>query len=399
MKDKIIIHIDMDAFFASVEQLDNPEYRGKPVIVGADPREGDGRGVVSTCSYEAREYGIHSAMPISRAYSLCPDGIFVKPRGKRYSEISKKIMEKLYDFTPQIEKISIDEAFMDMTGCFHFYRSLKEMGKKIKKSIKKEFDLTASVGIATNKSIAKIASDLEKPDGITICYPGNEKTFLKNLKIDKLWGVGEKTSAKLEKMGLYKIGDIAEIPLEFFKKRMGKSGVHIWKLANGIDSRDVEMDNSVKSISNEITFHEDTNDREKIKNTIFTLSEKIGSRARKKNLKGRTIFLKLRLKDFSTFTRRKTIDKHISNTVGIKKIAFQLFENFKYRDSYFRLIGVGLANLKKEVKVKQLNLFSNKEEKKGKILDKTIDEIKEKFGNKIQRGTFLYKKNREEEED
>ncbi|TYB30386.1 MAG: DNA polymerase IV [Candidatus Mcinerneyibacterium aminivorans] len=385
MRKRTIVHVDMDAFFASIEQLDNPEYRDKPVIVGADPEKGNGRGVVSTCSYEAREYGIHSAMPISKAYRRCPDGIYVKPHFKRYEEISNQIMKIFNEFTPVIEKISIDEAFLDMTGCEHFYESVNDMGEKIKARIKKKTKLSASVGIASNKSIAKIASDLNKPDGLTICPYGQEKKFLSGLSLKKLWGVGDKTLKKLKKMGLKKVGDIAEIPKDIMKRKFGKHGVGLWKLANGKDDRDVTNYSKTKSISEECTFSEDVDNFDIIDSKIVSISDRVARRLRKKNFWAKTVFIKIRFENFTTYTRRKTLGEYFKDSSTLIEYARLLMQEFKNSNKKVRLIGVGVAKLKSKKKYRQMNLFDDNQT--GSKVDKALDKAKKKFGDKINRGS------------
>ena len=268
---RIILHMDMDAFFAAVEQRDHPEYRGKPVIVGADPKGGKGRGVVSTCSYEARKFGVHSAMPVSQAYKLCPQGIYVWPNGKLYQQVSKEIFSLLYEFTDAIEPLSIDEAFMDVTGSIKLFGDGPEIAAKIKKRIMDEIHLNASVGVAPNKYLAKIASDLEKPDGLVVVHPDKIDEFLAPLDISRLWGAGIKTQATLKKMGIYTIGDLFIYPREILEKKMGKLGDHFYNLAHGIDTRRVETDEVVKSISNEHTFGHDIIDIKILYKTILQL--------------------------------------------------------------------------------------------------------------------------------
>ncbi|MDW7679709.1 MAG: DNA polymerase IV, partial [bacterium] len=221
---KVILHIDMDAFFAAIEELDHPEYRGQPVIVGADPKAGTGRGVVSTCNYKAREYGIHSAMPISRAYKLCPYAVYLSPRMSRYLEISQKIQAIFHEFTPIVEPLSIDEAFLDVTGCIRLFGEPITIAQQIKIRIHQQTGLTASIGIAPSKFVAKIASDLEKPDGLVFVAPEKVLDFLWGLPISKMWGVGKKTETKLRLMGVDTIGKLAKFPRDQIVKRLGKSG-------------------------------------------------------------------------------------------------------------------------------------------------------------------------------
>jgi nucleotidyltransferase/DNA polymerase involved in DNA repair len=263
----------MDAFYAAIEQRDHPEYRGKPVVVGADPKAGRGRGVVSTASYEARKYGIHSAMPISQAYRRCPQAIFAFPRFERYTEISRQVMNILRDFSPQLAQISIDEAFIEITQTANFHGGARALAEKLKARIKHETGLTASVGVAPNMFIAKVASDLQKPDGLTICEAGQEKAFLAPLPIKKLWGVGPKTEAHLQKMGFSTIGQLAQCSQKMLAERLGKWGAHLWELANGIDNRPVEDWGPRKSISQEHTYDQDVANPQIVEQTIWRIAD------------------------------------------------------------------------------------------------------------------------------
>lgn len=374
----VILHVDMDAFFASVEQLLHPEWRGKPVIVGADPRQGKGRGVVSTASYEARKFGVHSAMPISRAYRLCPHGIFVQPHGNVYSRYSRQIMEILHQFTPLVEAISIDEAFLDVTGSLHLYTSVEELGKEIKRKIKQKTGLSASVGIAPSKSVAKIASDYQKPDGLTIVSPDQVQSFLDPLPISKIFGVGKKTHQALEHLGIKTVKDLRLYPEEALRQKFGKMGVHLYHMARGTDSRKVETAAQVKSVSNEITFNEDQRDPGVVLNALLALSEKVGQRLRKKGLMGKTVQLKIRFSDFSTHTRQKTLSSHTNLTNEIFAMGKHLFEEFETSGQAIRLIGIGTTHLINE-EGRQLSLWDIRNEKKV-ALEKTMDALQKKFG-------------------
>lgn len=378
----------MDAFFAAVEQLDFPQYRGKPVIVGADPKGGQGRGVVSTASYEARKYGVHSAMPISKAYRLCSHGIFVRPRGKRYGEISKQVMAILYDFTPIIEPISIDEAFMDVTGCLKIFGDAITIAKKMKARIQDETGLIASIGIASNKFIAKIASDLEKPDGLVYVRPGEEKAFLRDLPISKMWGVGKKTEPFFRRMGIDTIGQLAESDVKILIKHLGKAGLHYWKLANGIDNRAVSPIGQAKSISEERTFEEDTDDTDFLQHVLFEVAERLGANLRKKCIKGKTITLKIRLEDFSTFTRSQSTSIFQNSSKFIYDVALNLFQQFYQKGQKIRLIGIGISNLSTPIG-QQIGLFEN-EDQDANTLEHLIDVVQNKFGrDAIKKATSL----------
>ena len=387
---RVILHLDMDAFFAAVEQLDFPQHRGKPVVVGADPKGGRGRGVVSTCSYEAREFGIHSAMPISQAYKRCPHAVYLPPRGKRYSELSKKIMKILREYSPLVEQISIDEAFLDLTGTEKVRGVPREVALKIKQRIKKEIGLTASVGIAPNKFVAKIASDLEKPDGLVIVREGEIKTFLDPLKISRLWGIGKKTEPKFREMGINTIGDLSRFSREELSTKFGKHGRHLWNLSHGIDKRAVEPYEEAKSVSNEITFENDTCDERVVNRTLLHLSDKVARRLRKDNLCGRTVTLKIRLEDFSTFTRSRTLADPVDSSETIRSVTQELFDQFDCRGLKVRLLGVGVSGITDSSGI-QLSFFQEEQAEKEKI-DKVMDTVREKFGEKaIARASLLRK--------
>ena len=389
---QVIVHVDMDAFFASVEQLHHPEWRGKPVIVGADPREGRGRGVVSTASYEARKYGIHSAMPISKAYRLCPHGIYVAPHGKLYSDYSKQIFEILYHFTPIVEILSIDEAFLEVTGSLHLFNSIENLGKEIKKQIFEVTKLTASLGIAPNKSVAKIASDFIKPDGLTIVFQEDIQKFLDPLPITKLFGVGKKMHEILQHLGINTVKDLCNYPKAFLEDKFGEMGAHIYNMARGIDDRRVQIDDEIKSISHETTFETDLVDEEHLNNTMLHLAAKVGQRLRKRNLKGKTIQLKIRFDDFTTFTRRKTLVNYTHLTDDIYKIGLKMLKEFYPLEKPIRLIGIGVSHIIDE-KGMQISLWDIQNEKKL-ALEKIMDQIQEKFGKSaiIHANTISFKK-------
>jgi len=379
-KEKSIVHVDMDAFFASVEQRDNPAYRGKPVIVGADPKNGKGRGVVSACSYEAREFGVHSAMPISIAYKKCPGAVFLGVDMPRYARVSDEVFDILERFTPDIEPISIDEAFLDISGSYQLFGTPVETCCKIKQAIKKGTGLTASIGLAPNMMTAKIASDLDKPDGLVVVEQKDLLKFLYPLPVGKLWGVGEKTIEMLKKVGIVTIGDLARQTSEKLVGLFGENGRHAWELANGIDPREVETEGSVKSISNEYTFSEDTKDKHLISDTLMYLSEKVSRRLRKSGVKCRTITLKIRFEDFKTFTRAVTV-KHPTNFVSdLYETSLGSTKKFDLKKKAVRLLGVKSSNLVDSSW--QLDLFSENSEKAGKKekIHEALDRIKDRFG-------------------
>jgi nucleotidyltransferase/DNA polymerase involved in DNA repair len=390
--ERTIIHVDMDAFFAAIEQRDHPEYRGKPVVVGADPEGGAGRGVVSTCSYEAREFGIHSAQPISEAYRRCPHAVFLAVQGEKYSEVSRQLRRILHEFTPEVEPISIDEAFLDVTGTQHLFGGKEATAREIQNRIERRTALTASLGVAPSKLVAKIASDLEKPQGLVIVEPGEVERFLRPLPVSRLWGVGPKTESTLASLGIETIGDLADRSVEALEKRLGQHGHGLWRLAHGRDPRPVSPGETVKSIGHEHTFSEDTGDAELITGTLMKLCEKVARRLRKNELRGRTVTLKLRLADFSTYTRSSTRERPIDSAPEIYRVASASMERIKRRGNLVRLIGVSLSKLERPGE-RQTTLFENQAEcgsSKRRRLSEAIDRIKERFGDEaLHQGTSL----------
>jgi nucleotidyltransferase/DNA polymerase involved in DNA repair len=381
MKERYIVHVDMDAFFAAIEQRDNPLLRGKPVIVGADPDHGKGRGVVSTCSYEARSFGIHSAMPISIAYKRCPRGIYLRTDMKRYSIESEHIYEIFYDFSPNIEPVGIDEAFIDITGSFHLFGTPRDTCFKIKEKIKSETGLTASIGLAPIKMAAKIASDLKKPDGFVEVTADGLLDFLWPLKLEKLWGVGKVSGKIFNQMGIYTIGDLAGSDPNIIAERTGKGGLHLRELANGIDSREVEASSEAKSVSNEVTFEKDTNDYERLVSALMALSEKVSTRLRGDFLRGRTISVKIRISGFKTYTRAITVEHATNFTDEIYKHAKQLFDGFYTGKQKIRLVGVKVSKL--ESSWTRSYLFENKENSKKETLHNAVSAINRRFGDRF----------------
>jgi len=374
----------MDAFFAAVEQRDNPALKGKPVVIGADPKEGKGRGVVSTCSYEARKFGIHSAMPISIAYRKCPKAIFLPVNGKKYSEISGEIYRIFYEFTPEVEPISIDEAFLDITGSFHLFGTPQKTCRLIKSRIKKATGLIASVGLAPTKLAAKIASDLKKPNGFVEVTEEGLLDFLWPLDIRKMWGLGEKSEVVFRRMGINTIGDIARKDMQDLADAFGKNGAHFWYLANGIDGRAVEAESEVKSVGNETTFEKDTLENTKIEAALMRLSEKVSTRLREGALKGRTVTLKIRLTGFKTYTRAVTISTPGNFTDMLYKEIKKLYNGFDTKGRKVRLVGVSVSNLSSADFCD--SLFETSTEKKTEKIHKAVDRIKKRFGtNSIRR--------------
>lgn len=375
---RYILHVDMDAFFAAIEQRDNPTLRGKPVIIGSDPKKGKGRGVVSTCSYEARKFGIHSGQPISTAYNICPKGIFLPVDSQKYSQVSDEIYEVFCDFTPRLEMISVDEAFLDITGSHHLFGGPRKTCELLKSRIKERTGLTASVGLAPVKMVAKIASDIDKPDGLVIVSEGKILDFLWPLDVGKIWGLGKKSKIIFNDLGIKTIGDLAKKDLKEVEEILGKNGEYFWALANGIDEREVETEVEAKSVSNENTFAEDIEDKRMIEAALISLCEKVSGRLRQESLKGKTITLKIRLEGFLTFTRAKTLSKPTNFIDTIYKTIKELLDKFNRKGKKVRLVGVKVSNFTQgEV---QATLFDEKDEEKQERMHQAIDKIKDKFG-------------------
>lgn len=382
-----IIHVDMDAFFASVEQFDNPALKGQPVIVGGRP---GGRGVVSAASYEARAFGVHSAMPLKTALRLCPQGVFLPVRFARYGEISKHIREIFHRYTPMVEPLSSDEAFLDVKGSEGLFGSAETIGRKIKEEILKETGLTASVGVAPNKFLAKLASDLKKPDGFVVIMPDKIREILDPLPVGRLWGVGKKADLRLQALGYKTIGQIAAANPKALEMAFGPSAIHLWDLAQGIDFRVVTPDRLAKSLSADITFSEDIEDEEVLGEKLLDLVEHLGSRLRKKEIKAGVLEVKLRSSDFETRSVSKSLLEPMNETMllwGEAKALLQKLLKFDLLPA--RLISVGAVRLVRPGEI-QGGLFDTKIIKKQGEIDRTLDAIKEKFGSEsIGRGVFL----------
>ncbi|MCD6393665.1 MAG: DNA polymerase IV [Planctomycetes bacterium] len=381
---RYILHIDMDAFYASVEQLDDPGLKGKAVIVGGSPAK---RGVVSAASYEARKFGVHSAMPMSQAVRLCPDGIVLPVRMKRYVELSNKIHEIFSRYTDQIEPISLDEAFLDVAGSTQLFGSAEQIGRRIKHEIKEELGLTASVGIAPNKFLAKLASDLEKPDGFVIITEDNKKRILDVLPISRIWGIGRVTEQALKAIGINTIGQLKNTAPEHLKDSLGNQTGGILRLAHGIDDREVESIHVAKSISSEETFAVDIDDKDVLLGVLLGQVQEVAQRLRKGKFEAKTITLKLRYGDFKTVTRSSTFSKATNTTETLWRQARAVFLKWHKKSAGpLRLLGFGASGLITEG-AGQKELFVNPEEEKQKRLDQASDKIKNRYGNDaVKRG-------------
>jgi len=372
-----IIHVDMDAFYASVEQLDNPQLAGKPVIVGGSPK---GRGVVAAASYQARKFGIHSAMPTSKAIKLCPNAIVLPVRMERYIEFSHRLHEIFQLFTPLVESVSLDEAFLDVTGSTNLFGSAEKIAQTIKNQIKEMLHLTASVGIAPNKFLAKLASDLKKPDGFVVVTDQNKQDILDPLPVNKIWGVGKVTAKTLRSHNIKTIGELRKTPLRRLRHIIGNYAGHLLELAHGIDNTRVEPSRPAKSISTEQTFATDIEDKETLLSILLGQVEEVSQRLRQQALKAGTITLKLRYADFRTITRSKTLTEAANTTRSLWQTAGTVFQNWHSQSpGPLRLLGFAASSLSPE-NAAQKQLFPDPQEEKQKRLDKAVDKIKNRYG-------------------
>ena len=391
-----ILHVDMDAFYAAIEARDHPEYRGKPLVVGAPP---DRRGVVSTCSYEARQFGIHSAMPSRTAGKLCPQAIFVPPRMERYEEVSEQIMGLFESFTPLVEPLSLDEAFLDVRGALHLWPSAVAIATELKQRIRRNVGLTASVGVAPNKFLAKVASDLRKPDGLVVT-PVDEReimAFLAPLPVSKLWGIGKVADAHLAKAGLRTVGQLQRLSLAELERVFGSQSAaqDVWELVRGRDERPVATHWEEKSISGENTFDEDCRDRGVVRQTLLQLTERVGARLRRAGKLARTVQIKVRLDDFSTLTRQCALAAPGDSDRELLEAAFKLFDR-EPNERPVRLIGFGVSNLvtaESVAKPAQAVLFPEMEvgpgTRRNRRLDTAVDALRGTFGtHAIKRGNW-----------
>ena len=380
-----IMHIDLDAFFVSVEQAENPELQGKPIVVGGRL---DRRGVVAAVSYEARTYGLHAGMPLTTAYRLHPQATFIEGSFPKYRRASQRFIAILADFSPYLEPVSLDEAYLDATGFESIYGSIRQMAVNIKQRSKDELGLCASVGIAGGKVVAKVASELSKPDGLLEVSPGKERSFLAPLPIAKLPGIGRRSEQILNSLSTHTIGQLATLPLDTLKHYFGTAGELMHRHANGIDYRPVEPPTAAKSISRETTFGTDTKDQSLLKATLSYLSERVGSELRQRDKQARCITLKLRYADFTTITRHHTLTQATNTDQTIFNTGFQLLDRtLSQQKQPIRLIGIGVSNLIEPGK--QLDML-DASSRRLEQLDRAIDRIRKKYGfTAIQTGRTL----------
>ncbi|WP_419162811.1 DNA polymerase IV [Candidatus Palauibacter sp.] len=394
---RTVLHVDMDAFYAAVEIREDPSLRGKPVVIGSDPQKGSGRGVVSTANYEARRYGVHSALPISQAWRRCPQAVYIRPRIRLYAEISARIFNIFRSFTDQVETLSLDEAFLDVTASRRLFGTGPEIAARIKRRITEEERLTASVGVAVSKYVAKVASDLEKPDGLVVVPAGSEREFLAPLEVSRLWGAGPKVQARLAQLRLRTIGEVArQDPLALEQSLGPKLGRRLHDLANGRDARRVNPGAGRKSHGKEITFPQDVADRDRVERTLLGLCEGVARGLRRQGIAGRTIHLKLRWDGFETHTRQRTVDRPTDTTEAIWPVARALFREADDPRRQVRLIGVSLSGFGAPA-AEQLALLDADNtpapadtERIERRLAETVDTLTERFGrDALKRAALL----------
>lgn len=389
-------HVDLDAFFASVEQLDNPSYRGKPVIVGGDPGK---RGVVSTCSYEARKFGVHSAMPMVRAVQLCPQAIFVRGRMHRYCEKSREVMRIFSDFTPDVRQISVDEAFLDITGTEKLFGPPENAARLLKERVHSETGLTVSVGAASNRYIAKIASGLSKPDGLVVVSPGSEGAFMAGLSLKDVWGIGKKSRERLEAAGVGTIPQLLDCSLPLLQGLLGASGGHfLYTALRGTDPGIYREEASSRSLSSERTFAEDLTDRSDIETALLEIAEEVMYRLRQEGASGRTVHVKIRYQDFSTVSVQESRDRRIRDSLELYTEAKRLFERKYERGTPVRLLGIAVCNISSETEAEQQDLFDTGASDKKRKVEEAIFALSEKRGKRIATRARLVERKREEDE-
>jgi len=381
-----ILHLDLDAFFPSVEELLNPALKGKPIIVGGAP---DSRGVVSSASYAARKYGVRSAMPTAQALRLCPHAILLHGHHRRYGEYSARVMQILREITPLVEPLSIDEAFLDVTGCERLWGQPLEIGMLVRRRIRDEVGLSASVGIAANKLVAKIACGQAKPDGLILVPPGDEAAFLAPLPVRELWGVGAVTAERLTAMGVETIGDLVAVGEDYLQRVLGDHGRGLYRAALGIDAASVVSGHRRQSISQERTFAQDVSDRCVLAKELLRMSEHVASSMRTANQVAQTVRIKLRDADFTTLTRQVRLDQPTDQGQQVHAAAAALFKRH-WKGRPLRLLGVGVSGLLDGAGY-QLDLFDDLDQRRAR-LDRTLDKIRDRFGYEVIQRASLAKR-------
>jgi DNA polymerase-4 len=374
MASRIILHVDMDAFYAAIEQRDRPELRGRPVIVGGRPEE---RGVVAAASYEARAFGVRSAMPSARAIRICRQAIFLRPQMRRYAEVSRQVMAVLERHSEVIEQVSIDEAFLDVSERAGDFAAAEALARRIKREIREELGLTASIGVGPNKFLAKLASDLKKPDGLVVIRPEEAARVIAPLPASKLWGVGPKTEKTLQSAGLRTIGEVAKAPVGELRRLMGAWGDVVRELARGIDDRPVETSRETKSVSSETTFAKDLYDVKEMRRALNDLAREVARRLREEGLRARTVAIKVRFGDFHTITRQTTLASATDRGEALRRTAHRLLEGVERGDEGIRLLGVRATGL--EQGPRQLSLFDPRVQRRAE-LERTVSYVRERYG-------------------
>lgn len=375
-----ILHVDMNAFFAACHQAQEPALKGKPVLVSGDPSSR--HGIVLTASYEARRFGVKTAMPTAQALRLCPQALIVAPNFRLYSFYSKQIMAILNSFTPLVEQYSIDEAWLDVSGCENLFGPADNIAREIKQKIKHQLDLSCSIGIAPSKILAKMASDLEKPDGLVIITADNIASRIWPLAVDKLFGVGPQTTAALNSLGVFTIGDLAGFPLAVLKQRFGAYGPYLAQLAQGQDHSSVDPNpDTAKSIGNSITLPQDAETAAEIETILLALAEEVGTRLRRRNLKGSTITVSVKTPDFRLITRSRTYPEATNLTETIYRRAGEIYRQH-LQGRRVRLVGVTVSNITAASAGTQLSLFSASEDDKRARLAQTVDQVRARFGDR-----------------
>jgi DNA polymerase-4 len=376
---RIVAHADMDAFYAAVEQLDNPDLRGRPILVGPNSQ----RGVVLTASYEARPYGVGSAMPMTRARRMCPDAVIVPPRFARYREISARIMRVFEDFSPDVEALSLDEAFLDMTGSERIFGPPHAIGEKLKAAVRDATGLTVSVGLSGTKYVAKVASGHQKPDGLTVVPPAEARAWLAPLPVSHLWGVGKKTEPRLHRLGLKVIGDVAAADPRWLERELGRAGLHFYSLANAEDRREVEGDRASKSVGSEVTLDKDIRIGDEMKRHLRRSADEIGARLRKKRILAFGVRVKLKTADFQILTRQHRLARATDVADELYSIAVGLLPEFTH-EGPFRLVGMAAYELAEAEEKAQADLFAAGGERRRK-LEVAVDALTQRFGAGVLR--------------
>ncbi len=379
-----IIHLDLDAFYASVEQLDDPQLRGVPVLVGGR----SGRGVVCACSYEARRFGVHSAMPMSRALRLCPTAVVRPVRMERYRQVSRQVLNIFSRFTDRIETLSLDEAFLDVSGCERLFGTPVQIAARIKEAVLQETGLTISAGVAGNKFLAKLASDHQKPDGLYV-VPEPADSFLLPLPLKRLWGVGPVTCQRLERLGLRTVADLRQLSESRLEQLFDSAGRQLYRLARGEDSRPVVVESKAHSIGHEDTFDHDLQDPLELHRSLLDLAERVAMRLRRKGFAGSVVQLKVRYADFTTVTRRRTVDPPLDSALAIFQVAKELLQRTDAGERSVRLLGISLSQLLEGHEI-QGDLFGDEQRERVSALDGAVDQLRQRYGVKgVQRASLM----------